>query len=203
MERKRANRRRASASPRSRRIARYSSTRFHRLVRNSAERYRRYFSFPRTSSMRAYVSRKNRGALPASSEFVLEPLRIHDPVLQRTESSFDTGLVDFEDDFIARLESKLLSDIARDDDSERRAPAAYSRSGAWHGYHMLYRTYNSSPRFGETDSSLQCQIASIAVAEFSWSAGLSGWTPWGPRASSPSARSTKVIMGPDLCESSR
>lgn len=64
------------------------------------------------------MSRKNRGALPSPSEFVFEPLRIHDPVLQGTESLFDTGLVDFEDDFIARLESKLLSDIARDDDSE-------------------------------------------------------------------------------------
>lgn len=68
--------------------------------------------------MSAYVSRKNRGALPAPSEVVLQPLRIHDPVLQGTEGLFDTSLFDLEDDFIARLESKLLSDVARDDDSE-------------------------------------------------------------------------------------
>src|SRR5207244_6910392 len=57
----------ASASPRSRRLARYNSTRFHTLVRSSAARYLLYRGFPRTTSIRAYVSRKKRDALPAST----------------------------------------------------------------------------------------------------------------------------------------
>src|SRR6266516_1604428 len=51
--RNRANCRCASLSPRSRRMARYSSTRFQTLVRNSEARYLRYRGFPRTISMSA------------------------------------------------------------------------------------------------------------------------------------------------------
>src|SRR6266540_2836664 len=51
--RNRVNCRWASLSPRSRRIARYSSTRFQTLVRSSAARYLRYRGFPRTTSMSA------------------------------------------------------------------------------------------------------------------------------------------------------
>src|SRR6266540_4570723 len=51
--RNRANCRWASISPRSRRMARYNSTRFQTLVRNSAARYLRYREFPRTISMSA------------------------------------------------------------------------------------------------------------------------------------------------------
>src|SRR3989454_10504674 len=117
--RNRANCRWASISPRSRRTARYSSTRFQTLVRSSAARYLRYCGFPRTTSMSAYVSRKNRGVLPAPTEFVFQFLRIHGPVSERAERVFDSRLVDFEHDFVACFEPQPLRDLARHDDSQR------------------------------------------------------------------------------------
>src|SRR5213593_2641300 len=121
--RNRANCRWASISPRSRRTARYSSTRFQTLVRSSAARYLRYRGFPRTTSMSASVSRKNRGVLPAPTEFVFQFLRIHGPVSVRAERVFDSRLVDFEHDFVACFEPQPLRDLARHDDSQRGTPA--------------------------------------------------------------------------------
>src|SRR5438034_8714040 len=84
MLRNRSKWRLASASPRSRRLARYNSTRFNTLVRSSAARYLLYRGFPRTTSMRAYVSRKKRDALPASrSEEHTSELQSHSDLVCR------------------------------------------------------------------------------------------------------------------------
>src|SRR5256886_1815211 len=134
MLRNRSKWRLASASPRSRRLARYNSTRFHTLVRSSAARYLLYRGFPRTTSMRAYVSRKKRDALPASTELVLQFLGIDDPVLRRAEGFLDARLVDLQDHFIARLESKFLRDLTRYNDAQGRSPSANTGSRSWHGF---------------------------------------------------------------------
>ena len=133
MLRNRSKWRLASASPRSRRLARYNSTRFHTLVRSSAARYLLYRGFPRTTSMRAYVSRKKRDALPASTELVLQFLGIDDPVLRRAEGFLDAPLVDLKDDFIARFESKFLRDLTRYHDAQGRSPSANAGSRSCHG----------------------------------------------------------------------
>src|SRR5437016_6876569 len=136
----------ASASPRSRRLARYNSTRFHTLVRSSAARYLLYRGFPRTTSMRAYVSRKKRDALPASTELVLQFLGIDDPVLRRAEGFLDARLVDFQDHFIARFESKFLRDLTRYNDAQGRSPSANTRSRSWHGLpNVRYNIYPFAP----------------------------------------------------------
>ena len=86
------------------------------------------------------MSRKKRGALPASTKLVFQLLGIDDPVLRRAEGILDTRLVDFQYDLIAGFESKFSRDLTRHDDAERRSPSANPGSRTWHGF--LYVRYN-------------------------------------------------------------
>src|SRR5205809_717229 len=98
------------------------------------------------SSINAYVSRKNRGALPAPAEFVFQLLRVDRPILQGAEGFLDAGPVDLDDGFVAGLQLKFLDDLARDDDPEGRAPPPDPGPDTGHDYYMLDYTYNTSGR---------------------------------------------------------
>src|SRR5213076_967014 len=98
------------------------------------------------SSINAYVSRKNRGALPAPAEFVFQLLRVDRPILQGAEGFLDAGPVDLDDGFVAGLQLKFLDDLARDDDPEGRAPPPDPGPATGHDYYMLDDAYNTSRR---------------------------------------------------------